>query len=231
MSAIPKTKLTPAAILEEKFMNTTALANIFIPAYVPEEAKSVRLHFEFEDEQRKMTPDEFWDFCAQNRKINAELTKDGDVIIIPPTGFETSDRNSEINFQLKLWSKKDRSGKITESNGGFILKNGAVYAPDAAWTDKKRLEKFSAEELKKFLLLCPDFIIELRSESDNLTNLQNKMAEYIENGVRLGWLIDPKNKRVSIYRANGEVQILDNPKTVSGEDVLKGFELDLTEIW
>lgn len=208
-------------------MNTIALADTF----VLKETKSVRLHFEFEDERRKMTADEFWNFCAQNRKLRAELTKDGDVIIMPPTGFETSDRNVEIVMQLAIWAKADKSGKVTDSNGGFVLKNGAVYAPDASWTDKKRLEKFSAAELKKFLPLCPDFVIELRSESDNLSGLKNKMSEYIENGAQLGWLIDPKNKQIHVYRPNIETKILDNPQTVSGEDVLIGFELDLTEIW
>lgn len=212
-------------------MSTTAITDTFVPTRFPRRTKSVRLHIEFENEPDKMTAEEFWEFCQENRKLRAELTKDGDVIIMPPTGFETSDRNLEILLQLGNWAKKDRSGKVTESNAGFILKNGAVYALDAAWTDKKRLEKFSAEELKKFLLLCPDFVVELRSESDNITDLQNKMQEYIENGARLGWLIDPKNKRVSVYRANGEVENLENPKTISGEDVLVGFELDLTQIW
>ncbi|MDQ3634786.1 MAG: Uma2 family endonuclease [Acidobacteriota bacterium] len=178
-----------------------------------------------------MTTDEFWEFCEENRKVRAELTKEGDVIVMPPTGFQTSDRNSEINFQLKLWNKENKNGKITESNGGFILPNGAIYAPDASWTSNERLEKFTPEEKKKFLPLCPDFVIELRSESDNLSELKNKMAEYIENGAKLGWLIDPKNKEVSVYRANGEIEILENPTKISGEIVLKGFELDLTEIW
>jgi Uma2 family endonuclease len=207
------------------------LANNLIPKYIPKETKSVRLHFEFENDKRKMTTDEFWEFCEENRKVRAELTKEGDVIVMPPTGFQTSDRNSEINFQLKLWNKENKNGKITESNGGFILPNGAIYAPDASWTSNERLEKFTPEEKKKFLPLCPDFVIELRSESDNLSELKNKMAEYIENGAKLGWLIDPKNKEVSVYRANGEIEILENPTKISGEIVLKGFELDLTEIW
>lgn len=207
------------------------LADNFIPTYVPEETKSVRLHFEFEDEKQKMTTDEFWEFCAKNKKLRAELTKEGDVIVMPPTGFETSDRNSEINFQLKLWNKENKNGKITESNGGFILPNGAIYAPDASWTSNERLEKFTTEEKKKFLPLCPDFIIELRSESDNLSELKNKMKEYIENGAKLGWLINPKRKEVSIYRANGKIEVLENPQMVSGEEVLKGFEFKLTEIW
>jgi len=212
-------------------MNTIAIADDFFPTRFPKRTKSVRLHIEFENEPNKMTPDEFWDFCQENRKLRAELTKDGDVIIMPPTGFETGGRNSEINFQLRLWAKKDKSGRVTDSNGGFVLPNGATYAPDAAWTDKRRIAKFSAEELRKFLPLCPDFVIELRSASDSLKDLREKMEEYIENDVRLGWLIDPKAKKVHVYRPNAKAKILDNPKTVSGEDVLIGFELDLTEIW
>lgn len=208
-----------------------ALTDSFAPTLVPKRTKSVRLHFELEGEPNKMTPEEFWEFCQENRKIRAELTKEGEVIIMPPTGFETSDSNAEITMQLRLWAKKDKRGRITDSNGGFILPNGATYAPDASWTDKKRLEKFSAEELKKFLTLCPDFVIELRSASDNLKELKAKMEEYIENGARLGWLIDPQAKQVFVYRPGAEAEILKNPKTVSGEDVLKGFELDLTEIW
>ena len=207
------------------------LVDVLIPRHLPKRARRVRLHFDFEGDKQKMTPEEFWEFCGDNRDVRAELTKEGDVILMPPTGFETSDRNSEINLQLRVWAKKDKTGIATESNAGFVLPNGATRSPDAAWTLKERLEKFSAEERKKFLPLCPDFVVELRSASDSLNDLQEKMDEYIENGARLGWLIDPKNKKLHIYRANGEVEVLENPKTVSGEDVLVGFELDLTEIW
>ena len=209
----------------------TILAEDFLPKVIPERTKSVRLHFEFENEPNKMTPDEFWEFCRQNHKLRAELTKEGEVIIMLPTGFETSDKNSEINLQLRLWAKKDKTGIATESNAGFILPNGATRSPDAAWTKKERLEKFTAKERQKFLPLCPDFVIELRSASDTLKDLQEKMEEYIENGARLGWLIDPRNKRIYVYRPNAEIEILENPETVSGEGILKGFELDLKEIW
>ena len=212
-------------------MNTTAIADTFVPTRFPKRTRSVRLHIEFENEPDKMTSEEFWEFCQENRKLRAELTKDGDVIIMPPTGFETSDRNLEILLQLGSWAKKDKTGRATESNGGFILPNGATYAPDAAWTKNDRLEKFSAEEKKKFLPLCPDFMIELRAPTDNLKELKAKMAEYIENGARLGWLINPKEKEIYIYRANGEIEILQNPQAISGESVLENFELDLTEIW
>jgi Uma2 family endonuclease len=178
-----------------------------------------------------MTPDEFWEFCTENRKLRAELTIKGDVVIMPPTGFETGVRNSEINLQLRAWSKTDGTGLATDSNAGFILPNGAIYSPDAAWTSNERLSKFSAEELKRFLPSAPDFVIELRSESDDLSDLKAKMNEYVENGVRLGWLIDPRTKTVHIYRPGRESESRENAGLISGEDVLNGFELDLTEIW
>lgn len=178
-----------------------------------------------------MSPDEFWDFCAENRKIRAELTKEGEVIIMPPTGFETSSKNAQIILQLGSWTRKDKTGTATDSNAGFILPNGATYAPDAAWTSNRRLDEFTDDEKQRFLQLCPDFVIELRSASDTLNSLKKKMQEYIDNGASLGWLIDPKEQKVHIYQPNKAVEILDNPKTVSGEDVLVGFELDMAEIW
>jgi Uma2 family endonuclease len=202
-----------------------------VQTYIPNDIKYVRLHFEFEDEKRKMTADEFWEFCSKNPKLNAELTKEGDVIIMPPTGWETSDRNSELNLQLRLWAKKDKRGKVADSNGGFVLPNGATRSPDSSWILKSRLEEFSKEQLEKFLPLCPDFVIEMTSPSDSLSSTQEKMLEYIENGAQLGWLIHAKTKQVFIYRPNEDVEILENPTKVSGEPLLTGFELDLTEIW
>lgn len=178
-----------------------------------------------------MDDDQFFEFCQANRDVRIERNKDGEIIIMPPTGSETGDRNAEITMQLRIWAKKNKQGKSYDSSTGFILPNGATISPDASWVSKKRLEKFTAKQLQKFLPLCPDFVIELRSASDSLKEGQAKMKEYIENGAQLGWLIDPKNKKVHIYRANGEVEILENPQSVSGEDVLVGFELDLTEIW
>lgn len=208
-----------------------AFSDTVIPAPFMKDTLSVRLHFDFENEDRKMTHDEFWEFCARNPGLRAELTKEGDVVIMAPTGFGSSETNSEIVYQLKAWAKKDRSGTVTESNGAYILPNGATYAPDAAWTRNERLENFSAEERQKFLPLSPDFVTELLSPSDSLRELESKMAEWIENGVRLAWLIDPYRKRVRIYRPGREPEILENSPNVSGEDVLPGFELDLTEIW
>ncbi len=208
------------------------LVNMLIPRHLPKRAKRVRLSFDFEGNKKKMTPEEFWEFCAAgNRDVRAELTKNGDVILMPPTGFQTSDRNLEILLQLGTWAKKDKTGTATESNAGFILPNGATRSPDAAWTRKSRLEKFTDADKKKFLPLCPDFVVELRSASDTVKDLREKMEEYIENGAKLGWLIDPPNKTVYIYRPNAKTEILKNAKTISGEDLLKDFNLDLEEIW
>ncbi len=179
----------------------------------------------------RMDDEQFFRFCQANRDVRIERNKEGEIIIMPPTGWNTGDMNSEINFQLRLWAKKDKRGKVGESSTGFVLPNGATISPDASWVRKERIEKFTAIQRQKFLPLCPDFVIELRSPSDTLKSGQEKMEEYIENGAKLGWLIDPKNRQVSIYRANGEIEILNNPQTVSGEDLLKGFELDLREIW
>ncbi len=212
-------------------MNTTAIADTFLPTRFPKRTKSVRLHIEFENEPNRMTAEEFWEFCQENRKIRAELTKDGDVIIMPPTGWETSDRNSELNLQIRLWAKNDKRGKVADSNGGFILPNGAIRSPDSSWVLKSRLDTLPKETLQKFLPLCPDFVLEMTSPSDSLSETQEKMVEYIENGAQLGWLVHSKTKQIFIYRPNKEVEILDNPTKVSGEPLLKGFELDLTEIW
>ncbi|MCW5959960.1 MAG: Uma2 family endonuclease [Pyrinomonadaceae bacterium] len=199
--------------------------------FIPNNSGTLRFKFEENNKPFEFTDDEFWDFCRQNDDLRIEMTKEGDVIIMPPTGANTGERNSEINFQLKLWAKKDKSGKTYDSSTGFKLPNGAIVSPDASWVLAERLEKFTAEQRERFLHLSPDFVVELRSASESLKVTQNKMSEYIENGARLGWLIDPKYKKVHIYRAGGEVEILENPKIVSGEDVLQGFMLDLTEIW
>ncbi|HEX8196648.1 MAG TPA: Uma2 family endonuclease [Pyrinomonadaceae bacterium] len=178
-----------------------------------------------------MDDDEFFDFCQKFDNERIEQTADGEIIIMPPTGFETSNRNAEIVTQLRIWAKKDGSGLVTESNGEYVLPNGAKRAPDAAWILKSRVEKISKKRREKFLPLCPDFVVELMSPSDRLKDVQEKMREYVENGAGLGWLINPKEKEVHVYRPNAEIEILKNPQTVSGENMLPGFELDLTEIW
>jgi len=188
--------------------------------------------FTFDVRPLKMTDKAFYDFCQSNKDFRFEMNRKGELIIIPPTSIETSNRNSEINYQLRGWTKKDKTGKCFESDGMFILPSGAKRAPDASWMLKERFYALSVEDREeRFAPVCPDFVIELRSKSDNLRKLQNKMREYIENGARLGWLIDPYEKRVHVYRGDKTVEVFNNPTTVSGEDVLQGFELNLTEIW
>ena len=188
--------------------------------------------YTFDVRPLKMTDRAFYDFCQSNKDFRFEMDKRGNLIIMPPTFLETSRKNAKINFYLVAWAEKDKTGIAFESNGMFTLPNGAKRAPDAFWILKERYFALSQQDREeKFAPICPDFVIELRSKSDNLRKLQNKMREYIENGARLGWLIDPSEKRVHAYRADKTVEVFDNPTTVSGEDVLKDFELDLTEIW
>lgn len=179
----------------------------------------------------ELTDDQFFEFCQLNRELRIERTAHGELSIMPLTGWETSEHNSEIGMQLRLWAKRDGTGVSSDSSGGFKLPNGATRSPDAAWITHARLATLSAEQKKKFLPLCPDFALELRSPTDSLSTLQAKMQEYIDNGARLGWLIDPEQRRVYVYRPEVPVEILENPETVSGDPVLPGFTLDLREIW
>lgn len=188
--------------------------------------------FKFDVRPLKMTDKAFYEFCERNKDFRFEMDKRGNLIIMPPTFLETSRINNEINFYLTAWAKKDQTGIAFESDGMFTLPNGAKRAPDAFWILKERYFALSKQEREEeFARICPDFVIELRSKSDGLKNLQSKMREYVENGARLGWLIDPGEKKVHVYRADKTAEVLENPKSVSGENVLKGFELDLTEIW
>lgn len=188
--------------------------------------------FKFDVRPLKMTDKAFYEFCQRNKDFRFEMDKRGNLIIMPPTFLETSNKNSEINLQLRVWAKKDNTGIAFESDGMFVLPNGAKRAPDAFWILKERYFALSKEEREEqFAHICPDFVIELRSKTDRLKTLQAKMREYIDNGARLGWLIDTAEKKVHIYHADKTVEILHNPTKVSGENVLSGFELDLTEIW
>lgn len=179
----------------------------------------------------KMTDDQFFDFCQANRDVRIERNSQREIIVMPPTGWETGNTNAEISAQLRIWSKQNGHGKSADSSTGYVLPNGAVMSPDASWILNERLEKIPPAKRRKFLPLAPDFVIELHSVSDSLKKLQEKMEEYIENGVSLGWLIDVKNKKIHVYEANAETQILENPNEISGEPILKNFVLNLKEIW
>ncbi len=181
---------------------------------------------------RKFTDQELNEIDAANEDLRIETNADGDFEIMPPPFPDTSRKNTDVTGQLWAWAKKDKNGVCFESSAKFTLPNGAKRMPDASWILKERYYAFSeAERAGSFTRIAPDFVIELRSVSDRLPVLKRKMSEYIDNGVRLGWLIDPLEKRVHIYRSNGTVEVLEAPENVSGEDVLFGFELDLSEIF
>ena len=178
-----------------------------------------------------MNADEFFAFCQLNRDLRLECTAEGDLVIMSPAGGETGNRNARLNAFLTLWALNESSGEPFDSSTGFILPNGAMRSPDAAWVKRSRLAVLTPEQKKKFLPLCPDFLIELRSPSDSLEAIQEKMREYLANGARLGWLLDPLDHRVFVYRPGAVVECLENPTTISGDPELPGFTLDLTRIW
>ncbi|TAE59076.1 MAG: Uma2 family endonuclease [Nostocales cyanobacterium] len=178
-----------------------------------------------------MTDDQFFQLCQNNRELRFERTANGDLIIMPPTGGETGNRNGRVNQQLFNWTDADGTGIAFDSSTCFKLPNGADRSPDASWIKLERWNALSDEEKQKFPPICPDFVIELLSPSDSLKVTQEKMREYINNGVRLGLLLNRKSRQVEIYRPGKEVEVLDSPVTVSGEDVLKGFVLNLGMIW
>lgn len=179
----------------------------------------------------EMSADEFFDFCQLNSHLRIERTATGKLVIMSPTGSETGNRNFKLIQQLANWTDKDGGGIGFDSSAGFILPNGATRSPDASWIRLTRWNSLSAEQKTKFAPICPDFVVELRSPSDNLQVLQDKMQEYIDNGASLGWLIDRTTHQVYIYTSDNEVRCLDNPKTISGEPVLSGLVLDLAKIW
>ena len=177
-----------------------------------------------------LTDDQFFHFCAVNQGLRIERTTEGKIIIMSPTGGETGRRNAEINRQLANWAKQDGTGIVFDSNTEFRLPNGASRSPDASWVLMSRWEALPEPEREKFPPLCPDFVLELLSFSDNLEETKLKMEEYLGNGARLGWLIDPKNRRAFVYTCAG-VQVLEDPSQLSGNPVLPGFRLDLREIF
>jgi Uma2 family endonuclease len=185
-----------------------------------------------DDIDLRVTQEQFEALVAANRDLRLERAANGALIVNPPTGGETGYSNVKIAYFLVRWVEEEGGNGIPfDSSTGFKLSNGADRSPDASWLSRERWESLTPQQRKSFVPLCPDFVIELRSESDSLSKLQAKMQEYIDNGARLGWLIDPQNRRVEIYRAGREVEILENPPTLSGEDILPGFVLNLRKIW
>ena len=179
----------------------------------------------------ELTDDEFFALCQINRDLRFERTSQGDIIIMAPTGAETGIRNSSITAQLYIWAKRDGTGAVFDSSTGFKLPNSADRSPDAAWIPRSRLANLTARQKEKFLPLCPDFVIELLSPTDALSTTEAKITEYIENGSKLGWLIDPEMRQVHIYRPHQAVAILHKVMEIAADPELPGFVLDLREIW
>ncbi|NEO92180.1 MAG: Uma2 family endonuclease [Moorea sp. SIO3G5] len=178
-----------------------------------------------------LTDKQFWQLCHDNSDLRFERTATGELIIMSPTGSTTGERNADLIYQLKAWSRQNNLGKVFDSNSGFTLPNGANRSPDASWVQQERWDALTPVEQERFAPICPDFVVELMSPSDSLEKTRAKMREYMENGARLGWLINRKQRKTETYRPHQDVEILNNPDTISGEDVLPGFVLDLTTIW
>ena len=178
-----------------------------------------------------LTREQFFQFCQLNPEVRIERLAEGDVAIMPPAGGETSARNLRLGTQVAEWADAAGSGVAFDSSAGFELPDGSVRSPDAAWVRRDRLARLTAGQKRRFLPLCPDFVIELCSPSDPVAAVQRKMEAYRANGVRLGWLIDPDRRRVAVYHSDGGVEWHDRPATISGDPVLPGFVLRLTAIW
>lgn len=179
----------------------------------------------------KVSHEQFKELATVNRDLRLERTATGELIVMPPTGSDTGYRNLDIEGQLWLWNRQTKLGVAFNSSTGFHLPNGADRSPDASWVKLERWQALTLEEREGFAPICPDFVVELRSPSDSMETLRAKMREYMENQASLGWLIDRKNRKVEIYRQGRDVEILEHPTILSGEDVLPGFILDLTSVW
>lgn len=179
----------------------------------------------------ELTDERFEQICHSNRDLRFERSAKGELVVMSPAGSDTGRQNWGLAGQLWIWNQRTRLGVGFDSSAGFTLPNGAIRSPDLSWIKQERWDTLSQAQKRKFAPICPDFVVELCSPSDRLTDVQSKMQEYLNNGTRLGWLIIPENRQVEIYRLNRDVEVLSNPVSLSGEDVLPGFELDLSDIW
>jgi Uma2 family endonuclease len=179
----------------------------------------------------ELTDDQFYQICQNNPELRLERTAQGKLIVMPPTGGGSGKRNFSLTGQLAAWVERTGLGEGFDSSTVFRLPNGANRSPDASWIANERWNALTLEEQEKFPPIAPDFVVELRSRTDSLEELEEKMQEYMENGVRLGWLLDPQNEQAKIYRQGQIVEVLQSPATLSGEEVLPGFVLDLSRVF
>lgn len=202
------------------------MTNWQIVLNAPETELPLRLRTE-----RCMSDDEYFDFCAANDGLRIERMSDGEIIIMAPTGGETGHRNIELSAQLHLWAKKDGRGKAFDSNTEFMLPDRSGLSPDGSWVENSRLRSLNGEQKRKFPPLCPDFVVELTSPSDRLPEVHEKMQRWMANGVQLGWLIDPDERTVYIYRPNREPEQVKGAESIQGEGPVAGFVLELRDIF
>lgn len=178
-----------------------------------------------------LTEEQFFEFCQINRRLKIERTPEGDILIMPPAGGETSNRNARLIFSFMNWANQNQLGFVFDSSGGFVLPDGSIASPDVAWVKKERLTTLTAEQKKRFIPLCPDFVLELRSPSDNLEPLKAKMKMYLSNGVQLAWLVNPEEQEIWVYRPGQEPQQLTQISQISGDPELPGLLVPLASIW
>jgi Uma2 family endonuclease len=177
-----------------------------------------------------LSDEQLFDLCQLNQELRIERTNLGELLIMSPASSDAGARNASLTGQLWLWNRTTGLGQVFDSSAGFIFANGAMRAPDAAWIRRERWEALPLAQRQKFAAISPDFVVKLKSPSDKLEDLQSKMQEYIENGVLLGWLIDPMQRQVWIYKSGTEAVTLENPHSLS-DALLPGFELELNEIF
>jgi Uma2 family endonuclease len=178
-----------------------------------------------------LTDEVFEQLCQQNPDLRLERTAQGELIAMPPAGSETGYRNADLLGQLWQWNRRWQLGIVFDSSAGFTLPNGAIRSPDAAWIAQARWDALTPAQRRRFAPLCPDFVLELKSPSDDLATLQSKLQEYIDNGAQLGWLIDPETQQVHCYRPGQPVQIWERPASLAGDPVLPNFAMDFMPIW
>jgi len=179
----------------------------------------------------KMSDEQFYEFCRSNRDLRIERLATGEVIVMPPAFSDTGNRNFKIAQQVGNWADQDGTGETFDSSAGFTLPNGSTKSPDVSWIRLERWNQLSDSQKASFAPICPDFVVELRSSSDSLKRLQEKMVEYLENGVQLGILVDRKNRTVHVYRPAQSPEILENPDMVNCNPELAGFFLKMTKVW
>jgi len=209
-----------ASNTRQAFMSTNAFSA---------ETSSLVLHFG--ELLRKWNEDDFFDFCQRNRDLRIERTSDGELILMTPTGGETASFEFRLAGLLANWVEADGTGIGFGPSAGFILPNGAERSPDLAWVRRSRWDALAPQQRAKFPPLCPDFVVEVRSPTDSLAELRKKMEEYLENGALLGWLVDPLEKRVHVYRPGERPVCLDHAEALSGEPVLRGLKIDFSRLW